>query len=232
MSDSSSRFDLPTGFEFVQPLRPGVGRQRHLGLWLALFVTGCAQPQAEELGRAAPEQVRFVYAERIGLARFEPDGGGCLSIFNGGVRSGARVALIEPRATGEPATVTVGIVGPGSATTCDERLGYASPAGTAPVLYAISGSTSASRPVGVFVAVLEPPPESAERGNRGEADLDGDGVPESFRLCASSEGLHFTVWTGTALPGRLRWHRYLYAGYDLEPSCTERDYAAISSFGP
>ncbi|MDV2995354.1 MAG: hypothetical protein N4J56_005008 [Chroococcidiopsis sp. SAG 2025] len=47
-------------------------------------------------------------------------------------------------------------------------------------------------------------------------DLDGDGIEESFRSCASSEGLHLTVWSS----GTRKWHSYSYLGYDLEPTCT------------
>ncbi len=62
------------------------------------------------------------------------------------------------------------------------------------------------------------------RGGIATADLDGDGVPERFRACTSSEGVHLTIWSGAPLTGRLRWHRYFYLGYDVEPDCTEADY--------
>lgn len=51
------------------------------------------------------------------------------------------------------------------------------------------------------------------------ADLYGDGRRQSFRSCTSSEGLHFTVWSGRPLTGTLLWHQYFYLGYDVEPSC-------------
>jgi len=56
-------------------------------------------------------------------------------------------------------------------------------------------------------------------GDLATADLDADGQPEYFRFCTSSEGLHFTVWSGKPLEGRLRWHQYYYLGYDVEPTC-------------
>jgi hypothetical protein len=55
------------------------------------------------------------------------------------------------------------------------------------------------------------------------ADLDGDGHPESFRSCTSSEGVHLTVWKGKPLKGRRKWHSYYYLGYDVDPTCTKRD---------
>jgi hypothetical protein len=55
-------------------------------------------------------------------------------------------------------------------------------------------------------------------------DIDNDGTPESYRTCASSEGLHLTVWAGEPLRSRRVWHHYYYLGYDLEPNCVEADY--------
>jgi len=61
---------------------------------------------------------------------------------------------------------------------------------------------------------------------RAEADLDRDGVPEHFQSCASTEGLHPTVWSGEPLRGVNRWTRYYYLGYDVEPTCPELDSAS------
>lgn len=56
----------------------------------------------------------------------------------------------------------------------------------------------------------------------------GSETPYYFRTCASAEGLHLTVWKGLPLKGKRVWHRYYYLGYDMEPNCTEADYAEIS----
>lgn len=60
---------------------------------------------------------------------------------------------------------------------------------------------------------------------RASCTLAAEPHPLSFRLCASAEGLHLTAWTGEPLAGERRWHAYRYLGYDLEPDCTDRDYA-------
>ncbi|MGL4620360.1 hypothetical protein [Chroococcidiopsis sp.] len=57
-------------------------------------------------------------------------------------------------------------------------------------------------------------------GLRVVGDLDGDGVEESFRSCATSEGIYLTVWSGQALTGIRKWHSYYYLGFDIEPTCT------------
>ncbi len=43
------------------------------------------------------------------------------------------------------------------------------------------------------------------------------------RSCASSEGLHLTLWSGTPLKSRRLWHQYYYLGSDVEPTCTPAD---------
>jgi hypothetical protein len=52
-------------------------------------------------------------------------------------------------------------------------------------------------------------------------DMDGDGRIDTIRSCTSSEGVHLTVWDGAPPAGRREWHRYVYLGYDLEPTCTD-----------
>jgi hypothetical protein len=65
------------------------------------------------------------------------------------------------------------------------------------------------------------PAAAFHRSDRGwvEADLDGDGTPERFHVCASYEGLHFNVWSGPPNQGVLRWTRYFYVPYATEPTC-------------
>jgi hypothetical protein len=46
----------------------------------------------------------------------------------------------------------------------------------------------------------------------------------TFYACTSSEGLHFIVWSGTPPRENRLWHRYYYLGYDVEPSCPDRDF--------
>jgi hypothetical protein len=45
-----------------------------------------------------------------------------------------------------------------------------------------------------------------------------------LRSCTSGEGMHLTAWAGKPLAGARVWHRYHYLGYDVEPTCTPKDY--------
>lgn len=56
------------------------------------------------------------------------------------------------------------------------------------------------------------------------ADLDRDGVDETFRVCGNTEGLSPTVWRGEPLKGRILWQGYYYLGYDIDGDCTEKDH--------
>jgi hypothetical protein len=44
-----------------------------------------------------------------------------------------------------------------------------------------------------------------------------------FRSCTSTEGLHFSTWSGQPPKGQKLWHLYYYLDYDVEPSCQEND---------
>jgi hypothetical protein len=72
--------------------------------------------------------------------------------------------------------------------------------------------------VNLGIGVTTTPPVSLQNG---KLDVDGDGKAESFRVCASREGIHFSVWSGEAYRGKELWHAYYYLGYDTDPNCPE-----------
>jgi len=78
--------------------------------------------------------------------------------------------------------------------------------------------------IGVGIAVFDISNPIKVSNGHVNIDLNNDGQNEFFRSCASSEGLHLTVWSGKPLIGKRLWHRYYYLRYDTEPSCKEKDY--------
>ena len=78
------------------------------------------------------------------------------------------------------------------------------------------------------IAILAPP---ARASGAPRTDLDGDGRPESYRACTSSEGVHLSVWAGEALRSARVWHHYHYLGYDVEPSCVDADFPPVAAPG-
>lgn len=54
-------------------------------------------------------------------------------------------------------------------------------------------------------------------------DVDGDQRLDALRVCASREGLHFTIWAQERRGERRLWHDYFPLYYDMEPTCTDRE---------
>lgn len=65
------------------------------------------------------------------------------------------------------------------------------------------------------------------RDGRVRAMLPGAQEPVQFRICASMEGLHLTVWRGEPLHSLRIWHEYVYLGYDISPDCADADTAGL-----
>ncbi|MFQ5989729.1 MAG: hypothetical protein ACE5K9_07425 [Candidatus Methylomirabilales bacterium] len=78
--------------------------------------------------------------------------------------------------------------------------------------------------VGFGLGILDSPSVFSAESGRVIADLDRDGLQETFRDCTSHEGVHVTIWSGPPLEGSKRWHAYFYLGYETVPSCVERDF--------
>lgn len=80
---------------------------------------------------------------------------------------------------------------------------------------------------GVGIAVIDPPKPIQVQNNLASIDLNEDGKPEFFRKCNSSEGGHFTIWTGKPLKGKRIWHSYYYVDYDTVPTCQKKDWEEL-----
>src|SRR5688572_12934529 len=68
--------------------------------------------------------------------------------------------------------------------------------------------------VGQGIAVI-----GATKLRHGGIDLTGDGIPEQFTWCSTSEGFSFEVWAGKPYVGSPLWSGYYYLGFDVEPNC-------------
>jgi hypothetical protein len=78
--------------------------------------------------------------------------------------------------------------------------------------------------VEIGIAVINPAKSAHLDGKKAGLDINADGKTEFFRTCASTEGLHLTVWTGKPLKGKRIWHSYYYLHYDTERTCDEKDW--------
>jgi hypothetical protein len=139
--------------------------------------------------------------------------GACLAAPGTPLAEGTAVTLVTPE---KPQSVHRAAV-QRRAGSCPalERAGFAGP------YYGIAGAPAADD-TSMAVAIL----------GDVHADLSDDlvrvtfgttGEPLTVRSCSSHEGVHLTAWRGRPLEGTRVWHAYWYLGYDVEPSCTEKD---------
>jgi hypothetical protein len=160
----------------------------------------------------AAGQTTGTVASRLGVA-VQKSGTACLYTHNADLPSGSPLILVvlSPRqSTAKAEVVRPAPPGCSSIDTNDADLKS----------YEIRTTGGAPLPATPSIAVSGFSGRFQTRGKYVTADINQDGQPEFFRFCASSDGLHLTVWSGKPLRGQRRWHQYYYLGYDVEPNCT------------
>jgi len=88
------------------------------------------------------------------------------------------------------------------------------------VMYSVSVSLDSSLgPAAIFALALSPD-RVLPQGNTVQATLSNPARQLTFRICTSTEGLHYTAWQGEPLVGTRVWHRYQNMGYATDMTCT------------
>jgi hypothetical protein len=158
----------------------------------------------------------FDFAHNVGLAILDDKGAACLAINNKGITPSTSLTLVS---IDEEPTIHSVTAGRRLSSPCPSAL----KADIAGIYYGIKVPADLHLKPGPYFAVLGPVSQFKIRNKQVVATLEG--IPElvSFRVCTSSEGLHFTLWQGKPLLGTRVWHCYFYLGYDVEPSCKPLD---------
>ena len=157
----------------------------------------------------------FRYQDHLGVA-IEKSGHRCLYLPNNRLSPGQRVQFVTalpPQTAGEAEILGT------AAETCKDAPPDRS--GITSYEFKVTKGVLATATLAFVIANSDRQPKQEREGV--SADLDGDGKPVYFRACASSEGIHLTIWKGKPLRGERRFHYYYYLGYDLEPDCTNGD---------
>ena len=177
-------------------------------LVLACIATFDAPAAQSPSAKSSPSPVK---EPRIGVARALKGDEGCLTMPGPPLDAGSAVTLIG---TSPPQSVRVVTI-----------------AGVAecPVLEKadIPGPYYSARPFDsqptVWIALPGKPGTRSIRPGVVAVRLSAAQPAAQVRTCTSHEGLHLTVWSGAPLRSRRLWHQYFYLGYDVEPSCEDRD---------
>ena len=164
---------------------------------------------------AATDKAGLRLASHLGVAVQKSDTA-CLYIHNAELAAGSPLTLVV--LTPPQSIAKAEIVGPAS-----ENCPSIDKSDSNMKLYRIRLLERNPLPTTPAIAVSGFSGRFQTRGKYVTADIDGDGRPEFFRFCASSEGIHMTVWSGKLLRGKPRWHQYYYLGYDVEANCSPED---------
>jgi hypothetical protein len=184
----------------------GFVRLKYLAFPLTLILICSFQPVKEAATRSLSRSIGIVSLR---------DGKGCLAIRNTSDLTRARLRVVSLLGSSRARSARIG----GRSEECTAS------ASDPAIRYWQVELSAGAFPAGEFsaIGILNYSGQFHRDGTEVSADLDGDGRPEYLRSCTSAEGIHFTIWTGAPLKGRLRWHQYSYLGYDVTPSCTEAE---------
>ncbi len=87
--------------------------------------------------------------------------------------------------------------------------------------YSIDLSKHSEQELAMSIAIVKGPKRIEAKGNLLGVDLGANGGMVTFSSCSSSEGIHFSAWTGEVVKRKKIWEAYYYLGYDLEVTCLE-----------
>ena len=163
---------------------------------------------------AGEQQKRFDYQSQVGVVEVNVASYGCLSIANDTLQVGEAITLINP---GAPQEVIRAAIRKRLTLNCsrnaEPRQGVS--------FYSFRAG---DEPMAPFIGVVRFDGDVKADNGIVRADLNGDGVPESFRSCTSRQGVHLSVWEGEPLRSQRLWHEYIQRGFDGEPTCRYQDY--------
>lgn len=170
-------------------------------------------------------KLEFDIHSKIGFAEVFYDEPGCLRTKNGNLAEKAPISIVvsldEP-----PQKVLTATVGKKLNESCletdDENPGK-------DFFYSLNLNSSMDEEVFYYygIAVIEPSRPIQIQNKLASNDLDGDGKPEFFRFCSGNESLHYSIWTGKPLKGKIIWHTSFHVNYGTVMTCKEKDWEGL-----
>lgn len=146
---------------------------------------------------------------------------GCAAIAGAAVAVGQSVTIVL---SGRPQQILTGLVRSGPNARCPGL----EKALLKPPFYEVELTGGKSDVPGTGILVNRP--ASSFRVDKDAVVADaGRGKAYRFHECASQEGVHFMVLSAAPSRPDVLWHEYFYLGYDVEPSCSGKEYAAIDA---
>jgi hypothetical protein len=171
-------------------------------------------------GLAAQSVPAMNISRDLGLVAANSQGNFCLLIKHGELKPGGQITLIWVPVEGEPNPPEVRRVKIIAKLTapCNNLN-----AQTDDHSYRLDANNLDNEKI--YIAVVAQP-NSLRMGNS-QISVRFGNRELNFRACTSMEGVHFSAWSGTPPKEKMVWRRYFYLGYDVEPTCAEREFEEI-----
>lgn len=194
-------------------------------------VVACAHPRDDKppVAGTAASLRDTTPAAQFGLATVKRDGTACFAIpVSLAVGDGVTLVALADTNAHRPSYVVEARIATVAAHQCatdSTGVGVAAQGDSLYTLYTLTAARDAIEQSTVYFGVPAPITFFTVRGDTIVARLGAERTAYTFRSCASSEGLHFTVWSGAPLHSPRVWHRYFYLGYDVDRDCDPADFA-------
>jgi hypothetical protein len=145
---------------------------------------------------------------------------GCATVVEDGLTVGQPVAVVV---LSEPRRLIKGFITSKSASPCADF----SNTGLASLSYALGFPDAKLEPgeLGILIGNAV----SSLHINERTGVVAMNGIRYKFDECTSHEAVHLTVRSSTGSRSQLVWHDYVYLGYDVEPTCTQKELAAMEA---
>ncbi|MBI2778690.1 MAG: hypothetical protein HYX62_02720 [Gammaproteobacteria bacterium] len=161
------------------------------------------------------------YASLVGVVFTQKDGLQCLETQRADLIKGMRVMIVTPGGPGEPQSLIKAEV-LGSSCNDNGTQTVSIDGGKPQTRYALKllqNDQAAAFGFGIIVkhVVLK------EKNGTVQARFGLEKKPAYFSQCTSKEGIHLSVWSGLPLKEKSRWHAYYHLGFEVEPSCTDKE---------
>ncbi len=184
----------------------------------ALAALAIAAPSiAETVGKSPSSR----YASLVGVVFTQKDGLQCLEIQRADLVKGMPVTIVTPGGPGEPQSLIKAEV-MGSSCNDNGTQTVSIDGGQPQTRYALKLLQSDQAAAFGF-GIIGKRVALREKNGMVQAKFGLEKKPAHFSQCTSKEGIHLNVWPGLPLKEKSRWHAYYHLGFEVEPSCTDKE---------
>ncbi len=191
---------------------------KHRLIFTALAALAMAAPSIAATTGKSPSSH---YSPFVGVVFTQKDGLQCLETQRADLIKGTPVMIVTPGGPGEPQSlIKAEVLGPSCGDNGAQTVSI--DGGQPQTRYALKLLQSDQATAFGF-GIIGKRVALREKNGTVQAKFGLEKKPAHFSQCTSKEGIHLNVWSGLPLKEKSRWHAYYHLGFDVEPSCTDKE---------